>query len=218
MTGAGLAGAFASLVAGPLGLNARYGPVPAGRAAASADSDAYEFAMVATGRPYPVPYTTGAFAGWRDHELRGVVNDGNAAHALDGVSGHAGLFATVADLLTLGAALRAGDLGGRAVLERFAAPSAVAPDRALGFRRRVLRPIRRRAADAAVPRRVHRHLLRLRAGARARHRRRRDAPVRHRRADPRQRAGRGGRAGSGGRRWPTAPTSMTFCWTARAAC
>ena len=138
VTGTGLAGAFASLVAGPLGLTARYGPVPAGRAAASADGDAYEFAMVATGRPYPVPYTTGAFAGWRDHELRGVVNDGNAAHALDGVSGHAGLFATVADLLTLGAALRAGDLGGRAVLERFAAPSPVAPDRALGFRRRVL--------------------------------------------------------------------------------
>jgi serine-type D-Ala-D-Ala carboxypeptidase len=138
VTGTGLAGAFAGLVAGPLGLTARYGPVPAGRAAASADGDAYEFAMVATGRPYPVPYTTGSFAGWRDHELRGVVNDGNAAHALDGVSGHAGLFATVADLLTLGAALRAGDLGGRAVLDRFAAPSAVAPDRALGFRRRVL--------------------------------------------------------------------------------
>ena len=138
VTGAGLADAFASLVAAPLGLTARYGPVPAGRAAASADSDAYEFAMVATGRPYPVPYSTGAFAGWRDHELRGVVNDGNAAHALAGVSGHAGLFATVADLLTLGAALRAGDLGGRAVLARFAAPSPVAPERALGFRRRVL--------------------------------------------------------------------------------
>jgi CubicO group peptidase (beta-lactamase class C family) len=138
VTGTGLADAFASLVAAPLGLTARYGPVPASRAAASADSDAYEFAMVATGRPYPVPYTTAAFAGWRDHELRGVVNDGNAAHALAGVSGHAGLFATVADLLTLGAALRAGDLGGRAVLARFAAPSPDAPERALGFRRRVL--------------------------------------------------------------------------------
>jgi CubicO group peptidase (beta-lactamase class C family) len=139
VTGAGLAGAFASLVAGPLGLTARYGPVPAGRAAASADSDAYEFGMVATGRPYPVPFSTGAFAGWRHGELRGVVNDGNAAHALGGVSGHAGLFATVDDLLTLGAALRAGDLGGRAVLERFAAPSPVAPEQAVGFRRRVLR-------------------------------------------------------------------------------
>ena len=57
VTALGLADAFRRLVAEPLGLAARYGPVPAARAAASADSDAYEFGMIATGRPYPVPFT-----------------------------------------------------------------------------------------------------------------------------------------------------------------
>lgn len=135
VTGLGLAGAFRELVAEPLGLTARYGPVPAVRAAASADSDAYEFGMVATGRPYQVPFTTGQFAGWRDRPLRGEVNDGNAVHALDGVAGHAGLFATAGDLLRLGAAIRGGDFVPAPVLARFAAPVAVHPEQALGFRR-----------------------------------------------------------------------------------
>lgn len=138
ITGRGLDAAFRDLVAAPLGLAARYGPVPAGRAAASADSDAYEFGMLATGEPYPVPFSTAAFSGWREHEARGVVNDGNAAHALNHVAGHAGLFATVDDLLALGAALHHGDLVPRSVLERFAAPGPVAPEQATGFRRRTL--------------------------------------------------------------------------------
>lgn len=135
VTTLGLADAFRSLVAEPLGLAARYGPVPAPRAAASADSDAYEWGMVATGRPYQVPFTTGQFAGWRDRPLRGEVNDGNAAHALGGVAGHAGLFATVDDLLRLGAAVRGGDFVPAPVLARFAAPVAVHPEQAIGFRR-----------------------------------------------------------------------------------
>jgi hypothetical protein len=109
--------------------------VPAGQAAASADSDAYEFGMVATGRPYPVPFTTGQFSGWRDRPLRGKVNDGNAAHALGGVAGHAGLFATVGDLLSLGAAVCGGDFIPSPVLARFAAPAAIHPEQAVGFRR-----------------------------------------------------------------------------------
>ncbi len=135
VTGLGLADAFGQLVARPLGLAAGYGPVPAARAAASADSDAYEHEMVATGRPYPVPFTTGQFPGWRNRPLRGEVHDGNAAHALGGVAGHAGLFATVSDLLTLGAALRGGEFIPSHVLTRFAAPAPVHPEQAVGFRR-----------------------------------------------------------------------------------
>ncbi|HTU73814.1 MAG TPA: serine hydrolase domain-containing protein [Trebonia sp.] len=130
-----LADAFRQLVAQPLGLSARYGPVPAGQAAASADSDAYELGMIATGRPYPVPFTPGQFPGWRNRPLRGEVNDGNAAHALGGVAGHAGLFASVGDLLRLGAALRGGDFVPPPVLARFATATAVHPEQAVGFRR-----------------------------------------------------------------------------------
>lgn len=126
--------AFRRMVAEPLGLRARYGPVAPESAAASADSDAYEYAMVATGDPYPVPFGPVDFHGWRATPLRGVVNDGNAAHALGGVSGHAGLFATIDDLLTLGTALQRGELVSRAVLEQFAAPTPLDPEQAVGFR------------------------------------------------------------------------------------
>jgi CubicO group peptidase (beta-lactamase class C family) len=136
VTTLGLADAFRQLVAEPLGLAARYGPVPADRAAASADSDVYEFGMIATGRPYPVPFTTGDFPGWRNRPLRGEVNDGNAAHALGGVAGHAGLFATVGDLLGLGAAVRGGDFIPSPVLARFAVPAGVHSEQVVGFRRR----------------------------------------------------------------------------------
>jgi CubicO group peptidase (beta-lactamase class C family) len=135
VTSLSLAEGFRQLVAQPLGLAARYGPVPAGQAAASADSDACEFGMVAAGQPYAVPFTVGQFPGWRDRLLRGEVNDGNAAHALAGVAGHAGLFAGVGDLLRLGAALRGGDFVPATVLARFAAPSPVHHEQAVGFRR-----------------------------------------------------------------------------------
>lgn len=129
------ADAFRIIVAEPLSLGASYGPIPADQAVTSADSDLYEFQMVATGRPYPVPFGTEAFDGWRDHGLRGEVDDGNAAHALAGVAGHAGLFGTVDDLLLLGAALQAGELVKHDVLTRFATPAAVEPGQAVGFRR-----------------------------------------------------------------------------------
>ena len=135
VTTLGLADAFRQLVAEPLGLTARYGPVPAAQAAASADSDAYEYGMIATGSPYPVPFEAGQFPGWRNRPARGEVNDGNAAHALGGVSGHAGLFATADDLLRLGAAVGGGDFIPSGVLARFAAPAGVHPEQAVGFRR-----------------------------------------------------------------------------------
>jgi CubicO group peptidase (beta-lactamase class C family) len=139
VTSLSLADAFRALVAEPLGLGASYGPVPPERAAASADSDAYEFAMVATGQPYAVPFGPERFTGWREHMIRGEINDGNAAHALGGVAGHAGLFATVDDLLTLGTAVRRTELIPAGVLARFAVPSPINPEQAVGFRRRVLR-------------------------------------------------------------------------------
>lgn len=45
-----------------------------------------------------------AFAGWRstDAQIQGEANDGNAFYAFGGVSGHAGVFGTVGDVLLLG--------------------------------------------------------------------------------------------------------------------
>lgn len=135
ITTLGQAEAFRKLIAEPLALGASYGPIPAEQAVTSADSDTYEFQMIATGRPYPVPFSTDAFEGWRGHSLRGEVDDGNAAHALGGVAGHAGLFGTVDDLLLLGAALHNGELVDGDVLARFAQATAVHPEQAVGFRR-----------------------------------------------------------------------------------
>lgn len=124
--------AYRSLVAEPLGLDARYGPVPPELAATSADSDGYESAMLATDTPHPVGVSPDRFTGWRDRPLRGEVDDGNAAHALDGIAGHAGLFATVDDLLTFGEALCEGTLVPRDVLDRFATPHPDHPEQGLG--------------------------------------------------------------------------------------
>lgn len=145
VTGLGLRDAYRTLVAEPLGLTSAYGPVPAASAATSADSDAYEYGMVATSEPYPVPFRADEFSGWRDRPLRGEANDGNAAHGLGGVSGHAGLFSTVDDLLVLGAALRGGAFVPESVLRRFARPTPLNPEQAVGFRRSSLR-----VGDAAV--------------------------------------------------------------------
>ncbi len=61
-----------------------------GRIAPTERGEGYEAAM-ATERG-------GAHPGRRDATIRGVVHDGNAHYALGGVSGHAGLFSTAADL------------------------------------------------------------------------------------------------------------------------
>ncbi|KYH45594.1 serine hydrolase [Branchiibius sp. NY16-3462-2] len=129
--------AFAERVAGPLGLAARFGPLDPALAAASADSDGYEYAMLATGTPHPVPFGPNDYGGWRTGVVRGEVADGNATHAFGGVAAHAGLFASIDDLVTLGSALRSGFVPG-SVLARFARPSPVNPAQAVGFRRRIL--------------------------------------------------------------------------------
>jgi CubicO group peptidase (beta-lactamase class C family) len=145
VTGRPLAEAVSALVLEPLGLRGTAYAHPAAgtgtstsAVAASALGDAVERRMVETGDPYPVPYRAADFPGWRDRLLVGEVNDGNAYHAFDGVSGHAGLFSTPADLLTFGAALSdfrsRDDLWNPLVAAEFFAASAD-PAQALGFRR-----------------------------------------------------------------------------------
>lgn len=134
VAGACLPDAYRTLIANPLQLTSGYGPVAAQTAVTSADSDVYEYGMIATGTPYRVPFTADRFAGWRDRPVRGEANDGNAAHALGGASGHAGLFSTVDDLLTLGAALRGGEFIPDRVLAEFSRPNRIHPEQAVGFR------------------------------------------------------------------------------------
>jgi CubicO group peptidase (beta-lactamase class C family) len=128
-----------TLVLAPLGLSDTAYAHPVGSdVAASSAGDSIEMRMVKTGVPYPVPFAVADFAGWRRKTVIGDVNDGNAFHALGGVSGHAGLFSTVGDLLALAGALAATPddetFLSSAVRREFFAEG---PDRgqALGFRR-----------------------------------------------------------------------------------
>lgn len=108
VTGLPLDAAVRELVTAPLGLDRTgYGPVGL-PVAATALGDMAERRMVAMGQPYPILTSRRHFA-WREQEIIGRANDGNCFHAFDGVAGHAGLFSTADDLLTLGAALAASD-------------------------------------------------------------------------------------------------------------
>lgn len=113
VTGLTLDAAVRALVTEPLGLT-RTGfapvasPVASSAVASSAVGDAAERRMVATGEPYPILTARRTFA-WREHEITGAANDGNCFHAFGGVAGHAGLFSTADDLLTLGVALATAD-------------------------------------------------------------------------------------------------------------
>lgn len=137
--GLDLAAATAQLVTEPLGLEATRYATPAGaNVATGARDDRIEAAMIDTGQPYPVPFRSSDFSGWRRSPVHGQVADGNAHHAFGGVSGHAGLFSTVPDLLRFAGALanyRDHDsLWNPGVAEEF---FAAGPDagQALGFRR-----------------------------------------------------------------------------------
>ncbi|MDP9026174.1 MAG: beta-lactamase family protein [Actinomycetota bacterium] len=137
VTGQPLDTAIAELVIEPLGLaSSRYRHPVAPPVAAASLGDAIEARMLDTGVPYPVPYTAADFTGWRSGVLRDEVNDGNAFHALDSVSGHAGLFSTPDDLLAFAAALSSGkdELWSPDIAQQFFTQG---PDvgQALGFRR-----------------------------------------------------------------------------------
>lgn len=120
VAGAPLGRALRDLVHAPLGMvDTGYGPV-SGEVAASSRGDAAERQMVARGEPYPVVLRWGGRHVWREAELVGEANDGNCFHAFDGVSGHAGLFSSAADLLALAGSLSshsdaAADLWGEAL-------------------------------------------------------------------------------------------------------
>jgi CubicO group peptidase (beta-lactamase class C family) len=104
--GAPLPDALRELVLGPAGLtHTAYGRPMGPEVAASGAGDTIERRMLDTGEPYPVPRSPTDFTGWRRHVVVGEVADGNAFHTFGGVSGHAGLFSTVEDLLQLGSAL-----------------------------------------------------------------------------------------------------------------
>jgi CubicO group peptidase (beta-lactamase class C family) len=104
--GAALPAAVRELVLDPAGTARTAFAAPVGaEIAAGGLGDTIEREMLDTGSPYPVPRSGSDFAGWRDHVLVGEVDDGNAFHTFAGVSGHAGLFADVEDLLRIGGAL-----------------------------------------------------------------------------------------------------------------
>lgn len=139
VSGVALPDAVAELVLGPLGLTATgYArPVAGGPVAASSDGDRIERTMVETGQPYPVPFRAGDFTGWRERTLIGEVNDGNAFHAFEGISGHAGLFSTVPELLRFASAMAGDDFVPAWVRREFFA-AGPDPIQALGFRRSVM--------------------------------------------------------------------------------
>lgn len=106
VTGAALPDAVGELVTAPLGMRSTRFARPAGEpVATSSRGDYAEMAMIDSGEPYPVPHSSRDFPRWRRSPVSGEVNDGNAFHAFAGISGHAGLFSTVTDLLRFGTAL-----------------------------------------------------------------------------------------------------------------
>jgi CubicO group peptidase (beta-lactamase class C family) len=147
ITGHPLDVSIAELVTRPLGLGLHYRPTSAAlednrSVAESALDESWEERMITTGEPYAVvlrpdpqlqPVTR------RTGPVRGTVHDGNAFHAMGGVSGHAGLFGTVPDLVNLGRALLDSTHGlwSSDVVEEFTTPG---PDplQGLGFRVRPL--------------------------------------------------------------------------------
>lgn len=134
VTGHDLRTAITELITDPLGIDVGYGPRSEADLATSSLDDRVERRMVATGEPHPV-VLDGHFDGWRADPSTGEVNDGNAHHALGGVSGHAGLFAGIDDLISFGRALTHTDHGlWRAeVLAEFLSPGPD-PEQGLGFR------------------------------------------------------------------------------------
>jgi CubicO group peptidase (beta-lactamase class C family) len=125
--------AVARLVTEPFGMAAtRFGPVDPVTAVAYGHGDDIERAMIRDGEPYPVTLDRTVPPRWRDDWVRGEVSDGNAFHAMGGVSGHAGLFSTLDDVTRFGTALLdESAVWSREVLEMFLRPG---PEgQAIGF-------------------------------------------------------------------------------------
>ena len=141
VVGAPLSIAAQSLLFDPLGMSStRYAEAAPilGDVAASSLGDIAEEQMIATVQPYPVPFWVCDFSGWRREVVCGEANNGNTFHAMGGVSGHAGVFSTVRDLLTFVFALANPDenetMWRPAVVDEFFREGPD-PGQALGFRR-----------------------------------------------------------------------------------
>ena len=127
------------------------------RVAATEDGNLFERGMVARAGQ--------RFDGWREGVLVGEANDGNTHYALEGVSGHAGLFATASDLARFGQLyLQEGLWEGRRLLSGAAIAEALRPQTAslsecygLGWRlnkrspRHVAPPVRSNLTRAIFP-------------------------------------------------------------------
>jgi CubicO group peptidase (beta-lactamase class C family) len=99
-----LESAFKEWISTPLGLTSTQfvKPVDPSNVFASSYGDQAEMEMIRSQVPYATSEKLEDFSHWRSEVLDGQVNDGNSFHLYKGVSGHAGLFSTAADLLTYG--------------------------------------------------------------------------------------------------------------------
>lgn len=105
-TGRMIEDAIAELVTRPLGLTStRYRHPVDGDISTGAFDDRVEIGMLDTQTPFPVGHRSSDFRAWRTQPIHGRVSDGNAFHVFGGVSGHAGLFSTVPDLLRFASTL-----------------------------------------------------------------------------------------------------------------
>jgi serine-type D-Ala-D-Ala carboxypeptidase len=131
--GASLAALAGELIFEPCGLT-RTGYCPTG--------PAEDFAVTEEGNAFERRMAEWAgldFGRWRTTFHAGEVNDGNAHYGLGGVSAHAGLFSTAADVATLGEMWRQGGVhGGRQVLSAAAVGLALSDQMPPGNARRGL--------------------------------------------------------------------------------
>ena len=118
---------FAQKIAAPLKLTSTQyiKPVNPENVAISSLGDRFERQMVLTQNPYSIELDIPADIQWREHWLNGEVNDGNAFKTFGSVSGHAGLFTSVPDMVKFGESLLSPDtFFSREVLTEFLTTSA----------------------------------------------------------------------------------------------
>jgi CubicO group peptidase (beta-lactamase class C family) len=116
----------------PLGMvHTGYNPIHRGNVAATSLGNPYEYRMVHdSSLGFAVPgLDPRSWDGWRHYVLRGEVNDGNAWYANEGISGHAGLFSTAADIqLLVNMLLNNGVASGRRFISEAVVRSFLTPD------------------------------------------------------------------------------------------
>ena len=126
---------FKAEVARPIGLSSTGFAVPVdmNNVVATSIGDSIERRMVESKVPYDVPEKAADFLRWRSEVLAGEINDGNSFHLFNGISGHAGLFSTLADLTRYIRALLDGFIA-MPILNAFSQPRNFL-DQGIGFKR-----------------------------------------------------------------------------------